>query len=51
MYSTSCLVSVYGTSRFWSRFKFYPTATDEVLQGKIDHYGQDAAFLERNDSK
>jgi GNAT superfamily N-acetyltransferase len=46
-YSTTSLVSVYGTAPFWSRFDFEKVEIDEALQTKLLDYGEDAVFLER----
>ncbi|KAI6082651.1 acyl-CoA N-acyltransferase [Hypoxylon rubiginosum] len=47
-YPSACLVSVYGTESFWSRYGFRPPdSIDEVLTAKIRGYGDDAAYLER----
>ena len=51
-YSTTCLVSVYGTAPFWGYFGFLePEGMDEGLRGMVRGYGDDATYLERvNDS-
>ena len=46
-YSTTCLISVYGTEQFWSRFGFIPVQVDDVLRRKLQKYGDDAVYLER----
>jgi predicted N-acetyltransferase YhbS len=46
-YPTACLVSVYGTAAFWKRFGFEAGIVDEVLAEKLRGYGDDAAYLER----
>ncbi|KAK3319411.1 acyl-CoA N-acyltransferase [Apodospora peruviana] len=46
-YSTTCLVSVYGTAEFWGRFGFNAEEVDEVLEEKLREYGDDAVYLER----
>ncbi|KAI1384820.1 acyl-CoA N-acyltransferase [Hypoxylon trugodes] len=47
-YSSACLVSVYGTARFWARYGFLPPPSiDEVLLVKVRGYGDDATYLER----
>ena len=46
-YPTTCLISVYGTERFWSRFGFVPVQVDDVLKNKLREYGDDATYLER----
>jgi ribosomal protein S18 acetylase RimI-like enzyme len=45
-YTTSSLVSVYGTSQFWAKFGFL-LVESEVLKAKLLDYGEDAIFLER----
>ena len=46
-YPSTCLISVYGTERFWSQFGFEPVQIDEVLSKKVREYGDDARYLER----
>ena len=46
-YPTTCLISVYSTERFWSRFGFVPVQVDDVLKKKLREYGDDAIYLER----
>ncbi|KAI0528087.1 acyl-CoA N-acyltransferase [Xylaria bambusicola] len=47
-YTTTCLVSVYGSSPFWARFGFKsPDDIDQALSEKIRGYGDDAIYLER----
>ncbi|KAI0425271.1 acyl-CoA N-acyltransferase [Xylaria sp. FL1042] len=47
-YTTTCLVSVYGTTPFWGRFGFRPPDDiDPTLSEKIRGYGDDAVYLER----
>ncbi|KAH8911563.1 acyl-CoA N-acyltransferase [Coniochaeta sp. PMI_546] len=48
-YPATCLVSVYGTSSFWSRFGFVPGQADETLSKKLRGYGDDATFMLRSD--
>lgn len=48
---TTCLISVYGTERFWSRFGFLPVKIDAVLEAKLREYGDDAIYLERKNEK
>jgi ribosomal protein S18 acetylase RimI-like enzyme len=48
-YSAACLVSVYGTSTFWSRFGFVAAPVDETLSTKLLDYGPDAIFMTRQD--
>lgn len=50
-FSTTCLVSVYGTGSFWGRFGFVPPEIDEVLKKKLVDYGDDAMYLERKNEK
>ncbi len=45
-YPTTCLISVYGTQQFWSRFGFVPVQIDNVLEKKLLDYGDDATYLE-----
>jgi GNAT superfamily N-acetyltransferase len=49
-YPTACLVSVYGTAPFWKRFGFVASPVDEVLVEKLRGYGEDAAYLERQNT-
>ncbi|KAK1835864.1 acyl-CoA N-acyltransferase [Podospora conica] len=46
-FSTTCLVSVYGTGRFWERFGFDRLDVDEEVQGKVGGYGDDAVYMVR----
>ena len=46
-YSTTCLISVYGTASFWGRFDFVPVEVDDGLKEKLLDYGDDATYLER----
>ncbi|KAK7992349.1 hypothetical protein PG988_001143 [Apiospora saccharicola] len=47
----ACLVSVYGTVPFWSRYGFVPPASiDATLAEKVYGYGGDARYLERRES-
>ncbi|KAH6630948.1 hypothetical protein B0J18DRAFT_422692 [Chaetomium sp. MPI-SDFR-AT-0129] len=46
-YPTACLVSVYGTAPFWSRFGFEPEQVDPALLEKLRNYGDDAVYLSR----
>lgn len=50
-YPTTCLVSVYGTTRFWGRFGFAPEPVDTVLSEKLRDYGKDAAYLLRQNGQ
>jgi N-acetylglutamate synthase-like GNAT family acetyltransferase len=48
-YETTCLVSVYGTAGFWSRFGFKVVDVGEVVAEKLRGYGNDATcVLRRN---
>ncbi|KAI0402626.1 acyl-CoA N-acyltransferase [Xylaria palmicola] len=50
-YPTTCLVSVYGTARFWARFGFMaPGDVDQALSDKLRAYGADAVYLERRNT-
>ncbi|KAK4114705.1 acyl-CoA N-acyltransferase [Canariomyces notabilis] len=49
-YSTTCLISVYGTAKFWRRFGFMPGPLNPVLSEKLRGYGEDAAYLLRQNS-
>lgn len=46
-YLSTCLVSVYGTTSFWSRFGFVPVAADVMLAEKLRGYGADAVLMSR----
>ncbi|KAL4934483.1 GNAT family N-acetyltransferase [Aspergillus undulatus] len=50
-YPVTCLVSVYGTERFWARFGFRPENVGEDLRGKLRGYGDDAVFLSRSNGQ
>ena len=50
-YPTTCLISVYGTEPFWSRFGFVPVQIDDVLGKKLQGYGDDAVYLERKNEE
>ncbi|RDL38243.1 putative gcn5-related n-acetyltransferase protein [Venustampulla echinocandica] len=50
-YRTTCLVSVYGTTSFWGRFGFERETVDAVLSEKLRGYGEDATYLERQNSQ
>ncbi|KAI9677131.1 MAG: hypothetical protein M1822_008240 [Bathelium mastoideum] len=50
-YSTTSLVSVYGTAPFWGRFGFRLKEVDDVLRKKLLDYGDNATYLERNDDE
>ena len=45
-YSKGCLISVYSTEPFWSRFGFVPVQVDDDLEKKLLDYGDDAIYLE-----
>jgi ribosomal protein S18 acetylase RimI-like enzyme len=46
--ATVGLVSVYNTIAFWRRFGFVkPEATDNAILQMIEHYGDNAVYLER----
>ncbi|KAK4172768.1 putative gcn5-related n-acetyltransferase [Triangularia setosa] len=49
-YHTTCLVSVYGTFGFWSRFGFEAKMGDPEISSKIQGYGADALYLERQNT-
>lgn len=49
-YKTACLVSVYGTERFWGKFGFKAVEVDGAIREKLKGYGDDACFLERENS-
>ncbi|KAK4183777.1 putative gcn5-related n-acetyltransferase [Podospora australis] len=47
-FQTTCLVSVYGTAKFWGRFGFAPVEdVGAALKEKVRGYGEDAIFMER----
>ena len=50
-YETTCLISVYGTSQFWSRFDFVEGEADEALKEKLLGYGDGAVYLERTNER
>jgi len=51
-FSTTCLVSVYGTAPFWARFGFQaPEDLDEALQDKLRGYGDDATYMVRSNAE
>lgn len=50
-YPMTCLISVYGTEPFWSRFGFVPVQIDDVLENKLQDYGDDAVYLERKNEE
>jgi GNAT superfamily N-acetyltransferase len=46
-FPTTCLISVYGTWPFWTRFGFAAEPVDADLSQKLREYGDDATFLTR----
>ncbi|KAL3449395.1 acyl-CoA N-acyltransferase [Aspergillus insuetus] len=46
-FSVVCLVSVYGTEQFWGRYGFNKVEIGEGWKGKLEGYGEDAVYLER----
>jgi ribosomal protein S18 acetylase RimI-like enzyme len=46
-FSVVCLVSVYGTGGFWGRYGFKKVEIGERLRLKLEGYGKDAVYLER----
>lgn len=46
-FSTTSLISVYGTATFWGRFGFSLGEIDDALNKKLSDYGDDAIYLER----
>ncbi|KAL4996635.1 acyl-CoA N-acyltransferase [Aspergillus recurvatus] len=46
-FERTCLVSVYGTERFWARFAFKPEVGGGGLSGKLRGYGEGAVYLSR----
>ncbi|KAK4184023.1 hypothetical protein QBC35DRAFT_75769 [Podospora australis] len=51
-FPSACLVSVYGTSPFWGSFGFAsPASIEHALQVKVQGYGDDATYLERQTKK
>lgn len=50
-YSTTCLVSVYGTASFWARFGFVNVPIDAALSKKLHDYGEDAVYLSRQNNE
>ncbi|KAK4151604.1 acyl-CoA N-acyltransferase [Chaetomidium leptoderma] len=49
-YSTTCLISVYGTVPFWGRFGFAPEVVDMGMEEKLRGYGADATYLTRQNT-
>lgn len=50
-YSTTCLVSVYGTPPFWSRFSFDMVQPNEAMAQKLSAYGSDAVYMIRQNAQ
>ncbi|KAL8987620.1 MAG: hypothetical protein Q9169_008678 [Polycauliona sp. 2 TL-2023] len=51
-YPTTSLVSVYGTAAFWERFGFEEVRGDDgALRKKVEGYGDDAVYLERQNGQ
>ncbi|KAL4978460.1 acyl-CoA N-acyltransferase [Aspergillus desertorum] len=46
-FERTCLVSVYGTERFWTRFGFRPEVMGGELREKLRGYGEGAVYLSR----
>ncbi|KAK6200875.1 hypothetical protein LQW54_009459 [Pestalotiopsis sp. IQ-011] len=48
-YPSACLISVYGTGKFWGRYGFLPppSGIDPNLSRKLLGYGEEATYLER----
>lgn len=46
-YTTSCLISVYGTVQFWGRFGFVAAPGDAAMEEKLCGYGEGATYLVR----
>jgi GNAT superfamily N-acetyltransferase len=49
-YASVCLVSVYGTVPFWSRFGFAPELVDFPQEEKLRSYGEGATYLTRRNT-
>ncbi|KFH48804.1 hypothetical protein ACRE_003190 [Hapsidospora chrysogenum ATCC 11550] len=47
-YEITCLISVYGTESFWSRFGFVPGPVGDRTAEKLRVYGEDAKYLVRS---
>jgi ribosomal protein S18 acetylase RimI-like enzyme len=47
-YPSTCLVSVYGTERFWGGFGFIKCPASNALRTKLVSFGEGAAFLQRS---
>jgi hypothetical protein len=50
-YQTTCLVSVYGTDKFWARFGFVPEVVEGSLAEKLLEYGSDGIYLSRRNEQ
>ncbi|KAK4207533.1 hypothetical protein QBC37DRAFT_433327 [Rhypophila decipiens] len=46
-FTTTCIVSVYGTGPFWQRFGFQQEPVDDFLREKLIDYGDDAVYMVR----
>lgn len=48
-YPSACLISVYGTAKFWGRYGFLPppSGINPDLSRKLLGYGDEATYLER----
>ncbi|KAH7304237.1 acyl-CoA N-acyltransferase [Stachybotrys elegans] len=46
-YPSACLISVYGTTSFWSKFGFTAEPISDALTKKLEEYGEDATFMSR----
>ncbi|KAL2132184.1 hypothetical protein VTI74DRAFT_4099 [Chaetomium olivicolor] len=49
-YQTTCLISVYGTVPFWSRYGFVPQLVDEGMEEKLRGYGEGATYMTRQNA-
>ncbi|AEO59436.1 hypothetical protein MYCTH_2307768 [Thermothelomyces thermophilus ATCC 42464] len=51
-YPTTCLISVYGTVPFWTRFGFAPEPVDDdaAMRDKLRGYGPGATYLVRRNA-
>jgi ribosomal protein S18 acetylase RimI-like enzyme len=49
-YPSTCLVSVYGTERFWGSFGFIKCPTSSALRTKLLSFGESATFLQRSNN-
>ncbi|KAL9015288.1 MAG: hypothetical protein Q9173_000086 [Seirophora scorigena] len=50
-YTSTSVVSVYGTAPFWGRFGFVVEEIDEGLKMRVLGYGDDAMYLERKNEE